>query len=122
MLAYRPDLESGELKPLQDDPVADFPQGSARFPSAWLKDRFSWVTKEESGKLVPVEPDWSLIPGSKEISDLVEYQFWNPEESKDSSEEEALLKLDELPESLQWPSTDSSVSAKSCLEIGLCNI
>ena len=109
MLAYRPDLESGELKPLQDDPVADFPQGSARFPSAWPKDRFSWVTKEESGKLVPVEPDWSLIPGSKEISDLVEYQFWNPEESKDSSEEEALLKLDELPESLQWPCVQSGL-------------
>ena len=76
--------------------------------SEWLKDRYSWVTKE-SGKMVPVQPDWSLIPGSKEIADLVGYQYWNSEDAMDTSEDQALLNLEELPEALQWPCVESGL-------------
>ena len=108
MLAYKPDLQAGEMKPLSDEPAADYPQGSGRYPSDWLKDRYSWVTKEDSGKFVPVEPDWSLIPGSKEISDLVEYQYWSAK-SETPEEDEALLSIEELPEALQWPCIESGI-------------
>lgn len=96
------------MKPLSDEPAADYPQGSGRYPSDWLKDRYSWVTKEDSGKFVPVEPDWSLIPGSKEISDLVEYQYWSAK-SETPEEDEALLSIEELPEALQWPCIESGI-------------
>ena len=108
MLAYKPDLQAGEMKPLSDEPAADYPQGSGRYPSDWLKDRYSWVRKEDSGKFVPLEPDWSLIPGSKEISDLVEYQYWSAK-SETPEEDEALLSIEELPEALQWPCIESGI-------------
>ena len=100
MLSYKPDFKSREMKPLKDEPAADYAQGSARYPSEWLQDRYSWVTKE-SGKMVPVQPDWSLIPGFKEIADLVEYQY--------TSEDQALLNLEELPEALRWPCVESGL-------------
>ena len=108
MLAYKPDLQAGEMKPLSDEPAADYPQGSGRYPSDWLKDRYSWVRKEDSGKFVPLEPDWSLIPGSKEISDLVEYQYWSAK-SEAPEEDEAPLSIEELPEALQWPCIESGI-------------
>lgn len=108
MLAYKPDLQAGEMKPLSDEPAADYPQGSGHYPSDWLKDRYSWVTKDDSGKFVPVEPDWSLIPGSKEIADLVEYQYWSAKREA-PEEDEALLSIEELPEALQWSCIESGV-------------
>jgi hypothetical protein len=66
------------------------------------------VTKDDSGKFVPVEPDWSLIPGSKEIADLVEYQYWSAKREA-PEEDEALLSIEELPEALKWSCIESGV-------------
>lgn len=110
MLAYAPDLQGRKLVPLANQPAAEMPQGSSRMQSSWLQDRYNWV----DANLEPLEPDWSLLPGVKAVTDLIEYEYWQGSETaeKDEAEEEALLDLHELPETLQWP----------CIESGLLQV
>ena len=88
--------------------------GSARLKSSWLKDRYSWVNSD----LEPLEPDYSLMSGSKLVADLVEYDYWNPAQADEAAAVEAsplpredapLLNVGELPVELQLPCIESGL-------------
>eukprot|EP00435_Cladocopium_sp_Y103_P029187 s1975_g7.t1 len=113
MLVYEPDWEKGALRPVTG-PVAEYPVGSARLQHAWLKDRYDWVEKTEDGKLVPVKPDYSLIGGSKALTDLAELALWQQpcDPEGPAEEEDALVSVTELAPALQW----------DCFESGLVTV
>ena len=92
ILAYRPNLQSGKLEQLPRQPWAEaltekLAMGSRRFPPEWLTDRLRWL--EESGK--PREPDWQLSNSAKELSDLIRWDYFNPEEDAELEAEDQEL-------------------------------
>jgi hypothetical protein len=112
LLAYRADLSAGRLVPVTDEEAG--PMGSARLKSSWLKDRYHWVNSD----LEPLEPDYSLMSGSKLVADLVEYDYWNPTQADEAAavegkplvpEDGTLLNVDELPVEMQLPCIESGL-------------
>lgn len=83
--------DAGQLRPVIG-PVSEYPIGSARLNSAWLKERYDWVKKLVNGTLAPLPPDYSVIGGSKALTDLHELAFWQEscEPEEDAGNEDAL--------------------------------
>ena len=109
ILAYRPNLQSAKLEELLSQPWAEaltekLVMGSRRFPPEWLSDRLRWL--EKSGK--PREPDWRLSNSAKQLSDLLRWDYFNPEEDaeKEAEDEEPELGA-ELAEELELPLQNS---------------
>ena len=109
ILAYRPNLQSAKLEELLSQPWAEaltekLAMGSRRFPPEWLSDRLRWL--EKSGK--PKEPDWRLSNSAKQLSDLLRWDYFNPEEDaeKEAEDEEPELGA-ELAEELELPLQNS---------------
>ena len=91
ILAYRPNPDTGKLEELLKQPwaqKAELAFGSKRYPGATLEGRLTWKDSEA----VPVEPDWNLSATAKNISDLIQWDYWNPEAGDDEQEE--LLDID----------------------------
>ena len=93
LLAYRPNPESGKLEPVTEQPWAkelELRMGSRRFPAAWLSERLKWL--DDSGK--PIQADWSLSDSAKQISDLIRWDYFNPEEDLEQEAEDGGFDLD----------------------------
>ena len=110
MLAYRPDLTLQKLVPLSDDDCGGQAMGflsSAQTFFFFLEvSTPQFFPKLQQVTLVFLSPDWSAVAGAKAVSDLVEWNYWNP---ADSEEPEPLLSVAELPEDLQLPCLESGV-------------
>ncbi|CAJ1388657.1 unnamed protein product, partial [Effrenium voratum] len=83
ILAYTPNTQTGKLAIVTEQhwaKKAGFQMGSKRFPPEWLRDRLKWL--EADGK--PKKADWSLSRSASAISDLVRWDYYNPEEDKEA--------------------------------------
>ncbi|CAE7256619.1 unnamed protein product, partial [Symbiodinium natans] len=100
LLAYRPNPQTGRLEVVSEQPWAkelDLRMGSRRFPASWLSERLKWL--DDAGK--PIQADWSLSDSAKQISDLIRWDYFNPEEDLEQEPEEGGFDLDgELAEDL----------------------
>ena len=100
LLAYRPNPASGKLEPVCEQPWAkelDLRMGSRRFPASCLSERLKWL--DDAGK--PIQADWSLSDSAKQISDLIRWDYFNPEEDLEQEPEEGGFDLEgELAEDL----------------------
>ena len=92
------------LKAVSEEPWAEgFDQGTSRMRN-WMENRMSWLSADK----VPLEPDWTMIAGAKEVSDLIEWDYYNHDETK-KDEEVVLCEVDELPAELQLACFESGV-------------
>ena len=93
LLAYRPNPETGRLETVSEQPWAkelDLRMGSRRFPASWLSERLKWL--DDAGK--PIQADWSLSDSAKQISDLIRWDYFNPEEDLEHEPEDGGFDLD----------------------------
>ena len=77
--------------------------GSARLRSTWLESRYKWL---QDG--VPLEPDWSLIPGSSAAQDLLDWDAAHGS-SVVESEEDYLCDMSELPDTMRRPCIEAGI-------------
>ena len=106
LLVWRPDPSSGKLEKLTTQKWAEgleLQMGSRRFPVDWLRDRLRWL--DESGK--PLEPDWILSDSAKEISDLLRWDYFNPEEDAENEPDQQPDLGEDLAEDLLVPLQNS---------------
>ena len=77
MLMYRPNIQTGKLEAtVGQEWCKGMEVGTTRMQmKEWLEDRMKWVT---NGK--PEPPDWKLSTVAKELTDLLEWDYWNPED------------------------------------------
>jgi hypothetical protein len=91
ILAYKPSLSQNKLIPFTEvSCLKRLNFGTSRMRD-WLLKRFAWL--DEKGK--PLSPDWSLAEGAKEVSDLMEWDYHNPEVAV--KDEDYLLAVEDLP-------------------------
>jgi len=67
------------------------PEGSARLKTAWYAERMQWL--EFQGK--PAMPDWSISEAARDISDLIEWDYLNPETAEETGS--ADIEADDMP-------------------------
>ena len=90
LLSWRPDISGDQLQQAsQQRWAAEMPEGSARLKTAWYAERMHWLDSE--GR--PLAPDWNMSETARELSDLIEWDYLNPQ----LKDEPADIEADEMP-------------------------
>ena len=113
MLMYRPNVEIGKLEATVDQEWRQGMEiGSTRMQmKEWLQDRMKWV---HDGK--PEEPNWRDSLVAKELTDLLEWDYWNPEyEAKhaDPTEDENFLSIEDVGDDWKADFIEQSINMMS---------